>query len=641
MDDMNLWEQIQEQQASLAWAGTFAEYYARVKAHPAIARPAHARIAAAIRQAGTRPGRLGETSYTLFAEDLYGLERSLAQVARYFASAARGLETRRRILLLVGPPGSGKSTCVNLLKRGLEAFSRREEGALYAIAGCPIQEEPLHLIPSEFRPQVEQDLGVAIEGDLCPHCRWQLRESYQGRIEAVRVRRVVLSERAGIGIGTFVATDPRSQRMAHLIGSFDPDQVGDDRLRPAGRAFHLHGELDVANRGLMEFVEIFKLEERFLAILLVASEEGKVKLPGFGTLDVDEAIVAHTNEAEYWAAVSDPRTEALQDRLVVVHFPYNLRVSDEVRIYTKLLRDVDLAGVHLSPLALPVAATLAVLSRLEPRWGVSLPQKMALYDGQYMRGYSRQDVQNLQAESPQEGMRGISPRFIVNQIAQAISQAQGCLDPLDLLQMLWKGIEQSPALAQVEHLRLEDLFKEARREYDRRAVRAVQMAMVADFAGQAEALWRDYLAAVVASLAAEPPSPGPTGGERGGDEQAMRRLEERVHLEGEGARAFRRQLWARHQARGQAAGYRCEPRLAQAIETILLPEPRQVARVVAPAERLDAEGRQQRLEVIGRLVAEHGFEQDCAEGLLADVAGVLGVAGRRRVWPMALRWLRG
>lgn len=644
---MTLWHQIRQQQAALSWEGSFAEYYERVKTNPNIAQRAHARVYAAIRHFGAHLGRLGETGYNLFANELFGLERTLGQIEQYFASAARGLDTRKRILLLVGPPGSGKTTFANLLKQGLEQFSRTDEGALYAIAGCPIQEEPLHLIPPEFRPQVEEELGLSIEGELCPHCRWLLRETYEGKIEEVRVRRVLLSEAAGVGIGTFVATDPRSQDITRLIGSFDYAQLGDDRLLPAGRAYHLDGELDVANRGLVEFIEIFKLEERFLAMLLVLTEEHKIKAPGFGSLYVDEAILAHTNEAEYEATVKDPRSEALQDRIVVVRFPYNLRVSDEIRIYQKLLRGVDLAGVHLSPLALPVAATLAVLSRLTPpkKWGMSLSLKLSLYDGQYEPGYTSQDVEDMLAEAPHEGMTGISPRFVINQISNAISQTEGCLDPLDLLQTLWEGVEQSTALAQIERERLNDVFKEARRAYERLAMRAVQMAMVEDFFGKAGALWRGYLANAEAFVTGTPAVDEATGEKLPADEEAMRRLERRVQLDGDKARAFRREVVERYhiwQAQGRPLDYTAEPHLAAAIEAHLLPPQREVSHLVAPLEKLDPERRKQRTDTLKRLVEEHGFGQDCAEGLLDYVAEVLGVSAKRRTLSKVLKkWMTG
>ncbi len=642
---MTLWEEIKESQASLIWEGTFAEYYEMVKARPAIARLAHARIYNAIQHFGAEVGQSGEQSYKLFSAELFGLEQTIRKLNQYFASAARGLETRKRILLLIGPPGSGKTTLANLLKRGVERYSRTPEGALYAISGCPIQEEPLHLIPADFRRQAETELGIKIEGELCPYCRWLSIESYQGDVARVPVRRVVLNEAAGVGIGTFIATDPRSQDITRLIGSLNYDLIGEDRLQPSGPAYRLDGELNVANRGLVEFVEIFKLEERFLAMLLILTEEQRIKAPGFGTLYVDEAILAHSNEAEYLRMIADQRSEALQDRIVVLQVPYNLRVREEARIYQKLLRSVDLGGVHLSPLSLPVAATLAVLSRLEPskKWGVTLPIKLRLYDDQYVRGYTQQDAEELREEFPREGMSGISPRFIINQISHALSQTEGCLDPLDLLRFLWEGIEQSTSLPKVEKERLFSLFRETRQEYDRLALKTVQMAMVDNFHGKAEALWQGYLANVKAYVTGSPAADPSSGEELSVDIQAMRQLERRVELDGRQAEHFRQALlyeklksW---RAQGIEPDYTFEPRISAAIEGHLLPDRREVARVVAPFDKLDMERRKQQIDLVDRLKQEHGFDQDCAEALIAYTARFLGMSKVQAVWPKSLKWL--
>lgn len=248
-----LMEAIREEHQRLEWQGTFAEYFQMVIQNPALARLAHRRIYDMIIDAGIDPGIWGHPQYRLFSEELFGLERTLKEIVEYFDSAGRGFETRKRILLLLGPPGSGKSTVVNLIKQGLERYTRTDAGAVYAIKDCPMQEEPLHLIPSEFRREVEERYGLSIEGDLCPYCRWQLHHVYDNDVEAVKVRRVALSESNGIGIGTFVATDPRSQDLSRLTGALDPDALTTDRLESFGRAYRLNGELNVANRGLMEF----------------------------------------------------------------------------------------------------------------------------------------------------------------------------------------------------------------------------------------------------------------------------------------------------------------------------------------------------------------------------------------------------
>src|SRR5439155_12408643 len=154
-------------------------------------------------EAGVEITPNGDRSYTFFSEEIYGIEKPLQQLVDYFASAARRLEVRKRILLLMGPVGGGKSTIVSMLKRGLEAYSRAEEGAVYCIAGCPMHEEPLHLIPDELRADVQHEHGLFVEGDLCPHCRVLLRDRFGGRMEDVLVERIAFSEKNRVGIGTF------------------------------------------------------------------------------------------------------------------------------------------------------------------------------------------------------------------------------------------------------------------------------------------------------------------------------------------------------------------------------------------------------------------------------------------------------
>src|SRR5690606_25483047 len=174
----------------LAWQGTFAEYYELVKANPRIAAHAHARVYDMIVSHGVEEAG-GRKRYRFFAQDIFGLDEALERlVEEYFHSAARRLDVRKRILLLMGPVSGGKSTLVTMLKRGLEGYSRTRKGAVYAIEGCPMHEEPLHLIPQELRREVEESLGVRIEGNLCPSCQMRLKEEYDGNIEEVRVERV-------------------------------------------------------------------------------------------------------------------------------------------------------------------------------------------------------------------------------------------------------------------------------------------------------------------------------------------------------------------------------------------------------------------------------------------------------------------
>jgi hypothetical protein len=280
-------------QDALSWQGTFSDYLEIVRARPTVAQTAHARIYNMIVAAGVEEDERGRKTYAFFANDLFGLDAALERlVEEYFHSAARRLEVRKRILLLMGPVSGGKSTIVTLLKRGLERYARTEEGAVYAIAGCPMHEEPLHLIPVELRPEVEAQLGVRIDGNLCPACRMRLSTDYGGQIERVPVCRVLLSEEERVGIGTFSPSDPKSQDIADLTGSIDFATITEFGSESDPRAYRFDGELNKANRGLMEFQEMLKCDEKFLWNLLSLTQEGNFKAGRFALISADEPCVA-------------------------------------------------------------------------------------------------------------------------------------------------------------------------------------------------------------------------------------------------------------------------------------------------------------------------------------------------------------
>jgi serine protein kinase len=280
------------QERELHWEGSFREYLEIVRARPQVAQSAHARVYNMIAAAGIDEEN-GRKTYRFFADDLFGLSFALERlVEEYFHSAAKRLEVRKRILLLMGPVSGGKSTIVTMLKRGLERYSRTGEGALFGIRGCPMHEEPLHLIPLELRPEVERELSVRIDGNLCPACRMRLQTEFGGRIDEVPVERVVLSEDDRIGIGTFSPSDPKSQDIADLTGSIDFSTISEYGSESDPRAYRFDGELNKANRGLMEFQEMLKCDEKFLWNLLSLTQEGNFKAGRFALISADETVVA-------------------------------------------------------------------------------------------------------------------------------------------------------------------------------------------------------------------------------------------------------------------------------------------------------------------------------------------------------------
>ena len=175
MDLIKKLEEFRTQEQSLNWAGTFEEYFGIVTSNPKVAQLSHSRIYDMIVGGGVEE-QGGLPHYKFFDDEIFGLDRSIQQIVEYFSSGAQRLEVRKRILLLMGPVGGGKSTIVSLLKRGLEAYTKIPAGAVYAIASCPMQEEPLHLIPAELRADIQREYGLYIEGDLCPRCRFDQGE---------------------------------------------------------------------------------------------------------------------------------------------------------------------------------------------------------------------------------------------------------------------------------------------------------------------------------------------------------------------------------------------------------------------------------------------------------------------------------
>ena len=622
-------EQYRTEERKLTWEGTFLEYFDLVRAHPGIARLAHARIYDLIAEAGVSEGTRGGKGYDFFARDIFGLHRSLEQMVEYFKSAARRLEVRKRILLLMGPVGGGKSTIVSLLKRGLERYSRADEGAVYAIKGCPMHEEPLHLIPEALRPEVHREYGIYVEGDLCPHCRQMVQETCDGVIERVPVVRFAFSEKQRSGIGTFSPSDPKSQDISELTGSVDLSTVGEYGAESDPRAYRFDGELNIANRGLMEFIEMLKCDEKFLYGLLTLSQEQSIKTGRFSMIYADEVIVSHTNENEYNAFVSNKKNEALKDRIILVKVPYNLRVTDEVKIYEKLLAESGLKNVHIAPNTLRVASTFAVLSRLEPskKAGLTPLKKLKLYDGEEVEGFTQRDVKELQEESDREGMQGISPRYVINCLSKALVEENAtCINPLDALRALKEGLDQHTNITREEREQYLNLIYEARKEYDEWAKTEVQKAFVYSFEDSARTLFDNYLDNVEAFCNREKLHDPITDEEVDPDEKLMRSIEEHIGVTENAKKSFREEILIRMSTlarRGQRFEYTTHERLKEAIEKKLFADLKNVVKITTSIKTPDAEQLKRINDVVDRLVADHGYCTTCANELLKYVGTLL------------------
>ena len=627
-------EDLRREHEALRWEGSFRDYFELVAQNPRIAQLSHARINDMVHAAGVE--RLNEgtqhevLSYNFFSGELFGIEEPIARIVEYFKSAAQRLEVRKRILLLMGPVGGGKSTIVNMLKRGLEDWTRNEGGAVYAIKDCPMHEEPLHLIPHQLRAEVEKLYGIYIEGDLCPQCRYALEKTYGGRHEDVKVHRVAFSEKERVGIGTFSPSDPKSQDITELTGSIDLSTIGEVGVESDPRAYRFDGELNIANRGLMEFVEMLKVDEKFLYSLLTLSQEQSIKTGRFAMIYADEVILSHSNENEYIAFAGNRKSEALQDRIILVKVPYNLRVSQEERIYDKLLHQSEaLRNVHLAPNTLRVAAMFAVMTRLEEpkRQNVDIVKKMKLYDGEDVEGYKSKDVRELKEETVREGMDGISPRYIINRLSSAlVRDGVTCINPIDALRAIKDGFEQHTGISSEQRERYLNHISQARKEYDELAKIEVQRAFVYSFEEMARTMCNNYLDNVEAFCNKERIKDPITEEEMDPDEQLMRSIEEQIGISDNAKNTFRQEILIRissYARKGKPFEYNSHERLKEAIEKKIFADLKDVVKITTSAKTPDPDQLRRINEVVDRLVKEHGYCPVCANELLTYVGTLL------------------
>ena len=528
-----------------------------------------------------------------------------------------GLEIRKRILLLLGPPASGKSSIVDLIKRALEDYTRTADGAVYAIKGCPMQEDHLHLVPRQLRPKLMEDCDAYIEGDLCPRCLYTLRNKHHGKVSRMSVTRVTFSEQEAVGIGYYVATNPNPADASLLVGSIDTSRLEGDRLEVAGKAFRLDGEFNVANRGLLELVEMFKADKHLLTSLLSLAQERLIKMERFGSVYADEIIIAHSNEGDFDEFKSDEHSEALKDRIVEIRVPYNLKVGDEVHIYRKMLKSSGLEDVDLPPLTLPTMSVFAVLSRLEPpaKQGMSLLDKLRLYDGQKVPHFSLEDAVEMRRHHPDEGISGISPRYMMNRLsAVASSPDTFCISPLKALDSLWQGLKENVSLKDADQLKYMGFIKDTLEEYNSRAIQEVQRAFNDGFEQSASELLTEYLAQMDSHFAE--------------GEASEREMEKHAGISERARAKFRREI---HQhffglkRRGIPFDHTSEPRLKAAIEARLLPDRRLVERTLSRPRfaKQRIEWRRERSAIYNRLINSYGYCPRCAEDLIEYVVHVL------------------
>ncbi|MDF2536157.1 MAG: protein prkA [Bacillales bacterium] len=629
MDILNKINQSREQNEQTKWTGTFRAYLEMLREKPWIAQFAHARVHNMIQDAGVESID-GHKSYAFFAKELFGLEEPLERlVEEYFHPSAKRLDVRKRILLLMGPVSGGKSTLVTLLKRGLEKYSYSDKGAIYAIKGCPMQEDPLHLIPQQHRDDFYEEFGIRIEGSLSPLNQMRLETEYNNRIEDVLIERIFLSEDRRVGIGTFSPSDPKSQDIADLTGSIDFSTIAIYGSESDPRAYKFDGELNKANRGMMEFQEMLKCDEKFLWHLLSLTQEGNFKAGRFALISADILVVAHTNETEYRHFISNKKNEALHSRIIVMPIPYNLKVSKEEKIYEKMIRESDVSNVHIAPHTLKVAAMFTVLTRLKEtkKPDIDLVKKMRLYDGDLVEGYSTTDVDELKKEFTDEGMSGIDPRYVINRISSTIiRKGITTINALDVLRSIKDGLHHHSSISNEQKERYLNFISLARKEYDDIAKREVQKAFVYSYEESAKTLMNNYLDNVEAFCNKTKFQDPLTGEELSPDEKLMRSIEEQIGISENAKKAFREEILIRISAyarKGKRFDYNSHDRLREAIQKKLFADLKDVVKITTSVKTPDEMQLKKVNDVIARLIEDYGYNSISANDLLKYVGSLL------------------
>jgi serine protein kinase len=619
------------------WRGTFLDYLEIVREDPSVAQLAHSRLFDIVSRPGSRdiletddpkakrlfsddPIRVHE----FFADEFFGIEKTVSQIVRYLHSAALKGEESRQVLYLMGPVGSGKSSLVEKLQRGLE-----QADPVYVIEGCPMNEEPLHLLPRHLRKEFEKMLGVHIEGDLCPMCRYRLKEEFETRYEEVPVVRRSFSKRNRVGIGVVPPVDPNNQDTSVLIGSEDISKL--DRYSEGDpRVLDLNGALNVANRGIAEFIEVFKNETEYLHAMITATQEKVIPAPGrHGMVYVDTVIVAHSNEAEWQKFKADHTNEAILDRIVVVKVPYNLRLSEEVRIYEKIIRHSDFQA-HVAPHTLEIASMFAILSRLEPSSKCDLMTKLRLYNGEEVveKGRTKKiDVRELREDTKREGMSGISTRFTMKALDNALSDnVEGkCINPINVREALINMVKEADLADDTRKRYLEFLQDVLHKEYLDILEREITKAFVYSYQEQAESLFQNYLDHAEAYVNKSKVRDRNTNEELQPDEAFLKSIEEQIAIIGSSADGFRQEviayLWSTSR-RGTSISYTSYEPLREAIEKRLMTSVRDISRIITKARTRDAEQNEKYNAMVENLI-ENGYCPSCVDVVLKYAANNL------------------
>lgn len=657
------------------WEGTFQQYIEMVRNHPELTRNSFQRLYDCINHFGNEEYvefKKKITSYNFFKDPIengkdavFGIDVHLQKLVNVLKAAAQSYGTEKRVILLHGPVGSAKSTIARMLKKGVEWYSQTDEGAMYTFKfriendslareilngqkefASPMNEEPLKLIPHEFRKKICEEMNrgrkeghrVNIDGDLSPPMQFifdKLMDHYEGDwtkvVDHVVVTRLILSEKNRIGIGTFQPKDEKNQDSTELTGDINYRKIAEYGSDSDPRAFNFDGEFNVANRGILEFIEVLKLDVAFLYDLLGASQEHKIKPKKFPQMDIDEVIIGHTNEPEYRKLQNNEFMEALRDRTVKIDIPYCTKLAEEVRIYKKDFNPRKIKA-SIAPHTLEMASMWAVLTRLEApkKHNLSLLQKLKLYNGKTLPGFTEDNVRELRKETAREGMEGISPRYIQDKISNALVNtkdgAVACLNPFMVLNELESGLRNHSLISSEDkkkHFR--ELLAVVRQEYEDVVKSEVQRAISADEEAMAR-LCGNYIDNVKAYTQRERVKNKFTGQDEEPDERLMRSVEEKIDIPDSRKDDFRREIMNYIGAlalEGRQFDYKTNERLHKALELKLFEDQKDTIKLTSLVSNVVDANTQAKIDIVKtRLIKNYGYDEVSATDVLNFVASI-------------------
>lgn len=659
-----------QQYQKLHWSGCFDDYLSKLIQTPAIARSSFQRTYDMITSWGCETYEENKkkiTHWTFFDDPIdqgkdavFGLDIPLQKLVHTIKAGAYRYGPEKRVILLHGPVGSSKSTIARMLKKGLEHYSRTDEGLMYCFDWIglkeivemedefpsPMHEDPLLLVPQELRQSLLKWLNEGVDrkdqvwpsGDLCPPSRFifqKLLSHYKGDWlqvvkNHVRVRRLVLSEKERVGIGTFQPKDEKNQDSTELSGDINYRKIAVYGSDSDPRAFNFDGEFNIANRGMIEFIEVLKLDTAFLYDLLTASQEHKIKPKKFAQTDIDLLILGHTNEPEFRKLQNNEFMEALKDRTVKIDIPYITKLNQETRIYQKDFNSQTVPHIHIAPHTLEMASMWAVLTRLErpKKSDLSLMQKLKLYNGKTSQRYTEENIKELRKETIREGLDGISPRYIQDKISNALimDKGEGCVSPFIILHELESGLKNHSLINNEEtkkHYR--ELLSYVRTEYEDIVKHEVQKAISADETA-IDKLCGNYIDHIKAYIQKEKIKNPYTGSYDQPDERLMRSIEEKIDIPDVRKDDFRREIMNYIGAlalEGKPFDFRCNERLHKALELKLFEDQKDTIKLTTLVSNVVDREAQEKIDVVkSRLIKNYGYCEICASDALSFVSSI-------------------